>query len=179
MATSPGELFELAPEAPTPEEVAELDRGLEALLVEREARLRAVRRGLDEALAQPDRLRNLWRQWVQLAAPGSSGKLLHPLRDVWFRLIDRSLSLIRLMIRVVPRAADLAGSPPAGADRLPAVLREVEQFRDLFAERWQTADDVEDMVLAETDPLPPALLDALADKYRPPAEWYDEGVKPW
>ena len=55
---------------------------------------------------------------------------------------------------------------------------ELRRLRAEIFDRWHTPEDLEDL-LAASFPLSNEQLTAIAEKHRPPPEWYEEEGKPF
>jgi hypothetical protein len=135
-------------------------------------------RALDVFQSLPQRVRSLWQKTVDTAVAGDSIERLHSGRDeceqfvmTWIRsmagFVEFASQLGRMGNSLSPKVAEL--------DRGLADL--LEFHRELF-QRWNTLEDLEDIV-AEHTALPAESLMRLARQHPPPSEWFQQSDKPF
>jgi hypothetical protein len=149
------------------DEIADLTR-------KREKTIQVVADGITWALAAPELTKKIWRAYLE-----SDARQVHELRSAFFFALDRDIELIRTILQILPQATQLAGASFPNSERLPSIRKELEDFREILDERWQTLEDVEAMIASEKIALTEDRLRELAVKYPPPQSWFEETEKPF
>lgn len=173
-------LLDLSRLGRAPDDVQTLGEEFDALEQQKTLRLERFQQLVAQALAEPDRERALWRE-VAARSAADGGRELHSRRGDWFAMLDSVIAFVRAVTEVADKVNRRYPEAVPEADRLPGVLRELEQSRDLYAERWHDEDDVAEMVRSTNHPIRAEQLRELVKKYPPPPAWYDEpqGERPW
>jgi hypothetical protein len=120
---------------------------------------------------------NAWRQIIGEVARGQTTEI-HAARP---RLLRAFETRLRLLKQTHTLAAGLHGLSPVDVPDPDVLLPEIAEMERLKAnvfDRWQTAEDLEDLA-ARDYPLTTADLEQIAPTRRPPASWYAEESKPF
>lgn len=125
-----------------------------------------------------DELKAHWDRACRAAAENRTVADLHAVRDEYEALLSRQLRLCREHLAAAEQHRRVFGPNPTGADDLAAAARELQALYDELFPRWQTLDDLYEIILAKYS-LRAEQLEAFAAKNRPPASWYDETDDPF
>jgi hypothetical protein len=132
---------------------------------------------LQHMLDSPARL---WRMWTELCdlaiATGLEG--LHRCREKIAAGHALKEELVQHGSDLARRIEKLLGGPLEGVDRLPAASEELRRFKTTVLDRWQSLDDLAEMLIEKIH-LPAEHLKLLAKHYPPPPSWYEEDFDPF
>jgi hypothetical protein len=120
---------------------------------------------------------NVWRRIVLDVAKGQSREI-HAARPRLLSAWEKRLDVLR---QTHALATWLAKRGRAGAPDPDVLLPEIaglERLKAAVFDRWQTADDLEDLA-ARDYPLTTTDLDRIGPQRRPPAAYYAEEGKPF
>jgi hypothetical protein len=120
------------------------------------------------------------RRWEQLRSAGWQGRAeeVHAARAAFLKEVEGKIRLAGQARRGAELLVLLAGQPPPAAPRLAEVEEELRRFQADVFERWQTLEDLEDL-LAASFPLSGERLEALGKQHQAPPAWYSEEGKPF
>ncbi len=115
--------------------------------------------------------------WDQLCkkAYRDGAEPLHAIRDkielIWRLRADS----IRDVKAIGERVFQLSGRAPTAWLHLDEAEKTVDRFSVIVLDRWQSLEDLEDVLLARIS-IPNERLKKLAAQYPPPQSWYDETI---
>lgn len=118
-----------------------------------------------------------WRRMVQDVARGQMTEV-HAARPRLLRAFEQRLALLHETHILGRWLRDRGRVDGPGPDALLPEIAGLEQLKARILDRWQTADDLEDLA-ARDYPLTAADLDGLGPRRRPPAGYYAETSKPF
>jgi len=125
----------------------------------------------------PGQVRRLWDSYCAAGWEGRTAEV-HAARGLFLGNVEAKLRLTEQAIRNAEQLALLAGQPLPETAQLSQCARELQQFMaDVFG-RWQTQEDLEDM-LAASFPLSAEELESIGRKHPTPPEWYSQEGKPF
>ena len=128
---------------------------------------------IELSLGAAAELRKAWQQLVRLPPA-----VVYGLRERFEGAYRAELHLIDTTTRILPQAAELAGRPLPGADRVAAARAEVTAFAEMILNRWTSEDELVEL-MAETFDLPDWLTRGeIPPHLRPPPSWYAETTDP-
>jgi hypothetical protein len=90
----------------------------------------------------------------------------------------KRLDLLKHAHSLLTRLHNLGRTDIPAPDILLPEIAGMEQLKARVFDRWQSADDLEDLA-ARDYPLTTADLDQIGPHRRPPASWYTEESKPF
>jgi hypothetical protein len=132
-------------------------------------RLQAV---IADLVTLPEQLADRRMQLFRGAALNRRIEELHAGRDEYRRLYDDYIGVAERFRAL----ADTVGSPLAA--EFERVAEAVRRQRDELFNRWQTYDDLCEIMIEHIQPSAEQLK-KLADKHPPPQSWYDEDFDPF
>ena len=126
---------------------------------------------------EPARLWEVWSRLCELAVVGGLD-VLAPRREQLASSLALKEDMVRRGLDLAGRLERLLGHPLEGADKLPPAAEQLRLFRTEILDRWQSTDDLAEMLI-ERISLPEDRLKALAAAYPPPPRWYEEDFDPF
>lgn len=119
-------------------------------------------------------------RWQEITRSVSQGQTdaVHRCRSDFARLVDSRLSQLRQALRLADMASVVGETECPGNKELPVLIQNLERFRSKIIAAWNSEADLEELAAAEF-PLSAPHLKELVGKYPPPAQWYEEDVKPF
>jgi hypothetical protein len=158
---------------PPPEQLEHTDQLLQVFqqIVQR------VNWGVEHCKGSVVLFERIWRTIVAAVAEGRMAEV-QATREPFLKAVEDRLRVLKTTHTQATkvRAMGIPGTPDP-AVLLPE-LAGMEKLKTRVCDRWQTADDVEDLA-ARDYPLTTADLDRIGPKHRPPASWYSEEGKPF
>ncbi len=133
----------------------------------------AVRTYLKEGPSFED----VWRLICRAVLDGKTTEMQAG-RERFLAAFERRLHQLQNSRPLVQFAERIAGRDLPVAKQLEAEAEALERKLSRVAERWQTAEDLEDLA-AESIELPPGKLEAIRRKHGYPHAWYEEDSKPF
>jgi hypothetical protein len=128
-------------------------------------------------LGLPAEVARNWREVCQAVVAGHT-QTMQSQRESFQESVCFSLTLLRRAHQFASNAAVLAGQEVPHAGDLTQGIAELQRMKERVCARWQTAEDLEDLV-AEATALSAEVLDAVAAKYGFPQKWFDEDSNPF
>jgi hypothetical protein len=120
---------------------------------------------------------NAWRRIVKHVAKGQTAEM-HAARSRLLSAFDKRLSLLKQTHALAKWLRDSGRADlPDAAILLPEITGMGRLKTDVF-DRWQTAEDLEDLA-ARDYPLTTADLDDIGPRFRPPSSYYAAQSKPF
>lgn len=150
---------------------------LEAAQRLREVFLRLVRELVSSVRLFPEEMRDRWQHLCQIGMAGRAEEV-HAQRETLRQQFQVRLDFVGSALRVASACAGLGGGDVTGETDLREVSRQLETLRDEIFSRWETLEDLEDL-LAARFPLPAAKLEALGERHQPATAWYNQEGKPF
>jgi hypothetical protein len=142
------------------------------------ALVRGVGAVVEEAKGSGGRLEESWRRIVLAVARGET-EVAHAQREQLQAGVCASLEffkrLFKLEAMIRPR---LRKEEALDLDPLLPEVAALERFKSTVLDRWQTAEDLEDLA-ARDYPLSTTELDQIGPTRRPPSSWYSDESKPF
>jgi hypothetical protein len=129
------------------------------------------------ALALPGVLRERWQDICREVTAGKSEEAQRG-RGALDLLVSRQRTLLERAGELATLLARVAGEEVPRAGEIPAVIAEVDRFREKNLTPWKTVEDLEDLVAAQYH-LPTARLDAIGAAHPAPPAWYEQDSKPF
>jgi hypothetical protein len=120
---------------------------------------------------------NAWRRIVLGVAGGQMAEI-QAARPRLLGAFEKRLDLLRQAHTLASWLAGLGKADVPGPDVLLPEIAGMERLKANVFDRWQTADDLEDLA-ARDYPLTTADLDKVGPQRRPPASYYAEEGKPF
>lgn len=119
---------------------------------------------------------NAWRQIITNVAKGQTAEM----QEARPRLLSDFEKRLGLLKRSHGLLTSLSkrGRADLDADFLLSEIADMERLKDRVFDRWQSAEDLEDLA-ARDYPLTTADLDQIGPHRRAPASWYAEEGKPF
>ena len=127
---------------------------------------------LDRLIEDIHALTPFWKK-VSESALRSGAEELHNIRDKVELVWRLKASLLDDIERIGERVLRATGQEPRAWSNLERAKGVVKEFELGVLNRWQTLDDLEDLLLAPVQ-LSDGTLKALAKKFPPPQSWYGE-----
>jgi hypothetical protein len=134
---------------------------------------------IDDHLGLPDRVRSTWSKLARGVAEAGGIEQLHAARDEYRDIMRDWIRQLEEFVEFCHRVSASLGQTPPIVAQAEQGLVSLKHFESNLFERWQTLEDLEDLILAEVHPLTAAELSTLAKKYPPPPAWYDETADPF
>jgi hypothetical protein len=125
-----------------------------------------------------EELRNSWGRTSREAAANRRLGDLHAARDDYHALLTGHLRLLEDYLALTKLHQLVFGSNPTRFDELSRAVGELKKFYDELFPRWQTEEDLHQIVIEQLS-LPADKLRELAAKSPPPASWYEETADPF
>lgn len=122
-------------------------------------------------------LRDRWEKTVRRAAEGRTVPDLHAARDDYRALLDGHRLLVEQYQAVAGEHGRVFGANPEWAADLAAAAELRGLYDELFP-RWQTLDDLFQLLI-EKLAIPPEKVAAYAAKHPPPQSFWDEEIDPF
>jgi hypothetical protein len=120
---------------------------------------------------------NAWRRIVQEVATGET-KEVQAARPRLLGAFEKRLGLLKQTHALASWLSKLGRADVPEFDGLLTEIAGMEKLKANVLDRWQTAEDLEDLV-ARDYPLTSADLDRIGPHRRPPASFYTEQSKPF
>jgi hypothetical protein len=120
---------------------------------------------------------NAWRRIIMDVAKGQT-QAIQLTRPQLLSAFEKRLRLLKETHAIATWLRNLGSENIRDPDVLRAVIDDMERLKADVFDRWQTADDLEDLA-ARHYPLTTADLDRIGPQRRPPASWYAEESKPF
>ncbi len=120
---------------------------------------------------------NAWRRMVIDVAKGQTAEI-QSARTQLLSAFEKRLRLLKETNAVAGFLIEMGTPGVADPHVLEPEIVGMERLKACVFDRWQTADDLEDLA-ARDYPMTTADLDQIAPQHRPPASWYAEDSKPF
>jgi hypothetical protein len=120
---------------------------------------------------------NAWRRIVLDVARGQTAET-QAARPRLLSAFFKRLSLLKQAHKLATGLADLGDEAAPDPDALLPEIAGMERLKTNVFDRWQTADDLEDLA-ARDYPLTTADLDKIGPQRRPPLSYYADESKPF
>lgn len=127
------------------------------------------------------------RHWDEISRDAAEHRRvdeLHSARDDYhsillanIELLEKHLALTKVYLQVDDRGVSAIRLTDA-AKSLKGALARLKSHYDLLFPRWQTVDDLQQILIEKLSPSSEKLRD-LAHRYPPPASWLDETIDPF
>jgi hypothetical protein len=162
-------------EAPRP--VSESLQSIEELAREAKGHAHAVALAVTGMKGSALTFENIWRRIIIDVAKGQTTEM----QAVQPRLLgafEERLFQLKVTLALARWLRELGNADIPDPDILLQEIRNMERLKANVFDRWQTADDLEDLA-ARDYPLTAADLDRIGPQRRAPASWYAEEGKPF
>lgn len=120
---------------------------------------------------------NAWRAIIRNVASGQTAAM-QALRSRLLRALEERLRLLKETHNLGKWLQQRGGAQIPSPDVLLPEIVGIERLKASVFDRWETADDLEDLA-ARDYPLTTADLDRIGPQRRPPASYYAEATKPF
>jgi hypothetical protein len=120
---------------------------------------------------------NIWRRIIIEVAKGQTTKI-HAARQRLLSAFEKRLSLLKHTHALARWLRELGRADVPDPEVLLPEIAGMERLKANVFDRWQTADDLEELA-ARDYPLTTADLDQIGPQRRPPASYYAEESKPF
>ncbi|MCI0460032.1 MAG: hypothetical protein L0Z62_24025 [Gemmataceae bacterium] len=120
---------------------------------------------------------NTWRRIIMEIARGQTAEI-QAARPQLLKAFEKRLSLLKDTHALATGFTKLGRTDVPSPDVLVPEIDTMERLKASVFDRWQTADDLENLV-ARDYPLTTEDLDRIGPHHRPPASWYAEESKPF
>jgi hypothetical protein len=120
---------------------------------------------------------NIWRRIIIEVAKGQTTKI-HAARQRLLSAFEKRLSLLKHTQALARWLRELGRVDVPDPEVLLPEIAGMERLKANVFDRWQTADDLEELA-ARDYPLTTADLDQIGPQRRPPASYYAEESKPF
>jgi len=161
-------LLELEPPAATSlEEIAEF------IILRQQDIVRAV----VEMKGSARLFENAWERLIVEVARGQTAEI-HAARPRLLSAFEKRLTRLKFYYALVTLLQQFERTEAPDPEILLAEISAMSRLKTSVFDRWQTADDLEELA-ARDFPLTTAELDRIGPQRRPPASWYKEESKPF
>ena len=120
---------------------------------------------------------NAWRQIFEKVAKGQT-KEMHAVRSRLLSAFEKRLDLLKQGHSLLSVYYNQVWTELPNPDDFLAEIADMERWKACVLDRWQTADDLEDLA-ARNYPLTTADLDRIGPQHQSPSSWYAEESKPF
>ena len=120
---------------------------------------------------------NSWRHIVTEVAKGQT-KEIHAARPRLLKAFDKRLRLLKQTYTLAKWLCELGRPDVPDPDLLMPELAGMERLKVNVFDRWETAEDLEDLA-ARDYPVTTADLDQIGPQRKPPASFYTEDCEPF
>jgi hypothetical protein len=138
---------------------------------------REVGRAMDSMEGSARTFENTWQRLVRDVAKGHTAQI-QALRPRLHGALEKRLALLKQTHSFATWLRKPGAVDVTDPDTLLTEIAGLEQLQRRVFDRWQTADDLEDLA-ARDYPLTTADLDQIGQNRRPPASYYAEESKPF
>lgn len=135
-------------------------------------------RMIRDHLGLPQHVRDTWQKLVQNVVEHRRAEQLHTERAEYQTIVREWIDQLSGFVDFCRRVSLPAAVAPAVLERAERGLTELREFHDTLFARWQTLDDLYEIVV-EQYRLPIERLSAWAAANPPPQSWYDETSDPF
>jgi len=125
-----------------------------------------------------DELRGSWERTCRAAAMNRRLGELHATRTEYESLLKGHLQLLKHYFALTKLHQEAFGPNQVWIDNLSLAVAELQQLYDSLFPRWQTAEDL-NQILIQKFTLPFERLQQLAVSHPPPQSWFDETADPF
>jgi hypothetical protein len=139
--------------------------------------VRDVGRAVEGMKGSARTFENAWQRIVTDVAKGQTAEL-QAARPLLLSAVGKRLGLLKHTHGLASWLRGLGRADVPDPDVLLPEIAGMERLKTRVFDRWQTADDLEDLA-ARDYPLTTADLDQVGPQRRPPDSWYAEESKPF
>jgi len=167
-------LIDLKPAEDAAADLQHLQAQVDALERVRQALPGEARRLVEGLRGSADQFEQAWQRCVRAVVAGQTEKV-QARRERFLDALRARLTFLGEARRLVELACRLsaANGPPTPDDLQEQIVR-LEQLKSAVFDRWQTADDLEELAV-ESYPLSQERLQQLARQHQPPQSWLRGG----
>lgn len=123
-------------------------------------------------------LRELWNQTSQNAAESRRIEALHSARDDYRLLLTGHIRLLEDYLALAELHRRFLGADPLRVEELKEAVNELKTLHDELFPRWQTADDLRQLLIDKFS-LSADKLRELAAAHPPAPSWAEETIDPF